>query len=64
MDQTLSAKKVARYEEDGARPGPSRTLDPERPPRVDFDAGARATHAEACARFFGSPGSVRTESGV
>jgi len=36
-------------------------FDPEPRPRADFDAEARATHAEACARFFGSHGSVRTE---
>ena len=37
-------------------------FDPEPRPRSDFDAGARAAHADACARFFGSHGSVRTES--
>jgi non-haem Fe2+, alpha-ketoglutarate-dependent halogenase len=36
-------------------------FDPEPRPRADFDAEARAVHAEACARFFGSHGSVRTE---
>ncbi len=36
-------------------------FDPEPRPRSDFDADARAAHAEACARFFGSHGSVRTE---
>jgi hypothetical protein len=36
-------------------------FDPEPRPRGDFDAAARAAHAEACARFFGSHGSVRTE---
>jgi hypothetical protein len=36
-------------------------FDPEPRPRADFDAEARAAHAEACARFFGSHGSVRTE---
>src|SRR5436309_1796457 len=36
-------------------------FDPEPRPRVDFDPEARAAHAEACARFFGSHGSVRTE---
>jgi hypothetical protein len=38
-----------------------RHFDPEPRPRADFDAEARAAHAEACARFFGSHGSVRTE---
>jgi len=38
-----------------------RHFDPEPRPRADFDAEARAVHAEACARFFGSHGSVRTE---
>jgi non-heme Fe2+,alpha-ketoglutarate-dependent halogenase len=38
-----------------------RHFDPEPRPRADFDAGARAAHAEACARFFGSHGSIRTE---
>ena len=36
-------------------------FDPEPRPRADFDADARAAHADACARFFGSHGSVRTE---
>ena len=36
-------------------------FDPEPRPRGDFDAEARAAHGEACARFFGSHGSVRTE---
>jgi hypothetical protein len=36
-------------------------FDPEPRPTADFDAEARAAHAEACARFFGSHGSVRTE---
>ena len=36
-------------------------FDPEPRPCADFDAEARAAHAEACARFFGSHGSVRTE---
>jgi hypothetical protein len=36
-------------------------FDPEPRPRGDFDAEARVAHAEACARFFGSHGSVRTE---
>jgi hypothetical protein len=36
-------------------------FDPEPRPRSDFDAEARAVHADACARFFGSHGSVRTE---
>ena len=36
-------------------------FDPEPRPGADFDAEARAAHAEACARFFGSHGSVRTE---
>jgi len=36
-------------------------FEPEPRPRADFDAEARAVHAEACARFFGSHGSVRTE---
>jgi hypothetical protein len=36
-------------------------FDPEPRPRADFDAEARAVHADACARFFGSHGSVRTE---
>jgi hypothetical protein len=38
-----------------------RHFDPEPRPRADFDVEARAAHAEACARFFGSHGSVRTE---
>jgi hypothetical protein len=38
-----------------------RHFDPEARPRADFDAEARATHADACARFFTSHGSVRTE---
>jgi non-haem Fe2+, alpha-ketoglutarate-dependent halogenase len=37
-------------------------FDPEPWPRTDFDAEARAAHADACARFFGSHGSVRTEA--
>jgi hypothetical protein len=37
-------------------------FDSEPRPRADFDAEARAAHAEACARFFGSHGSVRTEA--
>ena len=36
-------------------------FDPEPRPFADFDTEARAAHAEACARFFGSHGSVRTE---
>ena len=36
-------------------------FDPEPRPCADFDAEARAAHAEAGARFFGSHGSVRTE---
>jgi non-heme Fe2+,alpha-ketoglutarate-dependent halogenase len=36
-------------------------FDPEPRPRTDFDAEARAAHADACARFFGSHGSLRTE---
>ena len=36
-------------------------FDSEPRPRSDFDPEARAAHAEACARFFGSHGSVRTE---
>ena len=36
-------------------------FDPEPRPRADFDAEGRAAHADACARFFGSHGSVRTE---
>ena len=36
-------------------------FDPEPRPTADFDAEARAAHADACARFFGSHGSVRTE---
>jgi len=36
-------------------------FDPEPRPRSDFDAEARAAHADACERFFGSHGSVRTE---
>jgi phytanoyl-CoA dioxygenase PhyH len=39
-----------------------RHFDPEPRPRADFDATARAVHADACARFFGSHGSVRTET--
>jgi len=39
-----------------------RHFDPEPRPRADFDAAARAAHADACARFFGSHGSVRTEA--
>lgn len=35
-------------------------FDPEPRPRGDFVAEARAVHADACARFFGSHGSVRT----
>lgn len=38
-----------------------RHFDPEARPRADFDAEARATHADACARFFATHGSVRTE---
>jgi len=37
-------------------------FDPEPRPRSDFDAEARAAHADACGRFFGSHGSVRTEA--
>ena len=37
-------------------------FDPEPRPHSDFDADARAAHADACARFFGSHGSVRTEA--
>ncbi|HUG38377.1 MAG TPA: phytanoyl-CoA dioxygenase family protein [Candidatus Limnocylindrales bacterium] len=37
-------------------------FDPEPVPRADFDAEARAAHAGACARFFASHGSVRTEA--
>jgi non-haem Fe2+, alpha-ketoglutarate-dependent halogenase len=37
-------------------------FDPEPRPRADFDAEARAAHADACARFFSSHGSVRTET--
>jgi non-haem Fe2+, alpha-ketoglutarate-dependent halogenase len=37
-------------------------FDPEPWPHTDFDAEARAAHADACARFFGSHGSVRTEA--
>lgn len=36
-------------------------FDPEPRPRGDFDTNARTAHADACARFFGSHGSVRTE---
>jgi non-haem Fe2+, alpha-ketoglutarate-dependent halogenase len=36
-------------------------FDPEPRPRADLDAEAGAAHADACARFFGSHGSVRTE---
>ena len=36
-------------------------FDPEPRPRSDFDAEARAAHRDACERFFGSHGSVRTE---
>jgi phytanoyl-CoA dioxygenase PhyH len=36
-------------------------FDPEPRPRGDFDTDARTAHADACARFFGSHGSVRTE---
>ena len=36
-------------------------FDAEPRPRADFDAEARAAHAEACARFFGTHGSLRTE---
>ena len=36
-------------------------FDPEPRPRSDYDADARTAHADACARFFGSHGSVRTE---
>ena len=39
-----------------------RHFDPEPRPRSDFDDGARAAHADACGRFFGSHGSVRTEA--
>ena len=39
-----------------------RHFDPEPRPRADFDAEARAVHAEACRRFFGSHGSLRTEA--
>jgi phytanoyl-CoA dioxygenase PhyH len=39
-----------------------RHFDPEPRPRADFDDAARAVHAQACARFFGSHGSVRTET--
>jgi non-haem Fe2+, alpha-ketoglutarate-dependent halogenase len=39
-----------------------RHFDPEPRPRADFNDGARAVHAEACALFFGSHGSVRTET--
>jgi len=38
-----------------------RNFDPEPRPRGEFDAEARGAHAEACARFFGSHGSLRTE---
>jgi non-haem Fe2+, alpha-ketoglutarate-dependent halogenase len=37
-------------------------FDPEPRPRADFDAAGRAAHADACARFFGSHGSVRAET--
>ena len=37
-------------------------FDPEPRPRSYFDAEARAAHADACGRFFGSHGSVRTEA--
>lgn len=37
-----------------------RHFDPEPRPRADFDGESRAAHADACARFFGSHGSVRT----
>ena len=37
-------------------------FDPEPRPRHEFDAEARAAHADACERFFGSHGSVRTEA--
>jgi non-heme Fe2+,alpha-ketoglutarate-dependent halogenase len=36
-------------------------FDPEPRPRTDFDPAARAAHADACARFFGSHGSLRAE---
>lgn len=39
-----------------------RHFDPEPRPRADFDAEARAIHADACARFFASHGSVRAET--
>ena len=35
---------------------------PEPRPRADFDAEARAVHAEACARFFAGHGSLRAEA--
>jgi hypothetical protein len=35
-------------------------FDPEPRPRADLDADARRAHADACARFFASHGSVRT----
>jgi ectoine hydroxylase-related dioxygenase (phytanoyl-CoA dioxygenase family) len=37
-----------------------RHFDAEPRPQADFDAAARAAHAEACARFFASHGSLRT----
>jgi len=39
-----------------------RHFDAEPRPRADFDAEARAAHADACRRFFGSHGSLRTEA--
>jgi Phytanoyl-CoA dioxygenase (PhyH) len=37
-------------------------FDPEPRPGAEFDAEARAVHADACERFFGSHGSIRTGS--
>ena len=37
-------------------------FDPEARPNADFDAAARAAHADACARFFSGHGSLRTEA--
>ncbi|MDP6706030.1 MAG: phytanoyl-CoA dioxygenase family protein [Alphaproteobacteria bacterium] len=39
-------------------------FDPETPPVADFDAAARAFHAQYCTRLFGSHGSARTEGEV
>lgn len=39
-------------------------FDPERRPCADFEAEARVAHADACASFFGSHGSLRAERAV